>query len=84
MEITPCAPKDACDLGGTCKAGACQRTAVDCADADPCTTDACDPAKGCVVRLGAVKSVSIPDAEASLPKLDARIAKTVQLPRRAS
>ncbi len=45
---------------------------------------ASDTAKGCVVRLGAVESVSFPDNEASFADLEARIARTVELLRRAS
>jgi hypothetical protein len=40
---------------------------------------ASDAAKGCVVRLGAIENVSLPDTETSFPELQARIAATVTL-----
>lgn len=40
---------------------------------------ASDTAKGCVIRLGAVGSVSFPDTETSFAELQARIAATVDL-----
>lgn len=40
---------------------------------------ASDTAKGCVVRLGAIENVSLPDTETNFPELQARIAATVAL-----
>jgi uncharacterized protein len=40
---------------------------------------ASDTAKGCVVRLGAIENVSLPDTETTFPELQARIAATVAL-----
>lgn len=40
---------------------------------------ASDAAKGCVVRLGAIENVSMPDTETNFAELQARIAATVAL-----
>ncbi len=40
-------PADACAVGATCQAGACVAAAGLCDDGNPCTTDVCDPIKGC-------------------------------------
>jgi hypothetical protein len=46
---TPCADGDACTGSATCQAGTCVSGApLVCDDANVCTTDACDPALGCV------------------------------------
>jgi len=47
---TPCNDGDACQVGETCQAGACAAGGVfiSCDDGNPCTTDSCDPATGCV------------------------------------
>jgi hypothetical protein len=37
-----------CTTGDTCAAGACVGTVLACDDGDPCTTDRCDVALGCV------------------------------------
>ena len=37
-----------CTQSDTCKDGKCNGAAVVCSDGNPCTTDACDPVKGCV------------------------------------
>lgn len=42
-----CKSGDACMTDGACQAGACVGKAVDCDDANPCTTDACDAVLGC-------------------------------------
>src|SRR5262245_19984952 len=42
-----CGTDDAC-ASYACVAGACAKTKRVCDDGDPCTTDACDPASGCV------------------------------------
>ncbi|AKF05349.1 hypothetical protein DB32_002498 [Sandaracinus amylolyticus] len=46
---TSCADEDVCDGAETCDAsGACaDATPLDCEDANPCTTNACDAATGC-------------------------------------
>lgn len=43
-----CSDGTACTLGDTCSGGACVGAGVDCNDGDPCTTDTCDAALGCV------------------------------------
>ncbi len=45
-----CLPSDACHLAGVCNpvTGSCSNPAISCADSNPCTTDSCDPAIGCV------------------------------------
>jgi cysteine-rich repeat protein len=45
----PCADADPCDGTETCQVGACSPAApLDCDDGDTCTTDRCDPGRGCV------------------------------------
>jgi len=45
----PCSDSNACTQGEVCAAGACQPgTPVTCDDQNPCTTDSCNPATGCV------------------------------------
>jgi cysteine-rich repeat protein len=44
----PCNDSNACTSGETCAGGTCAGgTPVNCLDANPCTDDTCDPAKGC-------------------------------------
>ncbi|MGB0716859.1 MAG: hypothetical protein ACPGXK_13335, partial [Phycisphaerae bacterium] len=44
-----CDDQNACTIGDVCDGGICQSgTAADCDDNNPCTTDSCDPAIGCV------------------------------------
>jgi hypothetical protein len=46
---TPCQDGDACTVSDTCQGGVCvPGAALACDDANPCTTDGCDPAWGCV------------------------------------
>ena len=46
---TPCSDGNACTLNDTCAAGDCGGGApVGCDDNNACTSDACDPGKGCV------------------------------------
>ncbi|MEZ4266950.1 MAG: hypothetical protein R3F39_11270 [Myxococcota bacterium] len=46
---TACDDGSDCTTGETCSGGTCgQGSAVGCDDANPCTTDACDPNAGCV------------------------------------
>ena len=46
----PCDDGSVCTVGDGCKDGQCgSGTAVTCNDGNPCTTDACDKAKGCTV-----------------------------------
>lgn len=48
---TSCADADVCDGAEVCAAGVCvDGPDLDCADGDPCTTDACDPALGCTTH----------------------------------
>ncbi|MBT9555875.1 MAG: hypothetical protein IV100_07600 [Myxococcales bacterium] len=43
-----CDDKNPCTIGDFCDAGACVGGgAANCSDGDPCTTDTCDPIKGC-------------------------------------
>ncbi|MEZ4269694.1 MAG: hypothetical protein R3F39_25320 [Myxococcota bacterium] len=45
----PCDDVDVCTLGDRCDAeGQCVGTDADCDDKNPCTTDLCDPAAGCL------------------------------------
>jgi MYXO-CTERM domain-containing protein len=45
---SPCSTGTLCFVGQTCQSGACAGgTAVNCDDANPCTTDACDAMTGC-------------------------------------
>jgi hypothetical protein len=45
----PCDDGDACTAGDTCGGGTCAPGAqLDCDDGNPCTTDGCDPASGCI------------------------------------
>ena len=44
----PCEDGSACSLGDTCASGACKPGAgPSCDDANPCTSDLCNPASGC-------------------------------------
>jgi Dictyostelium (slime mold) repeat len=43
-----CTLSDRCTGGGVCSGGVCFGTPLTCNDQNPCTTDACDPAIGCV------------------------------------
>jgi hypothetical protein len=45
-----CAPLDACHTAGVCNAttGVCSNPVISCDDHNPCTSDRCDPATGCV------------------------------------
>lgn len=45
----PCNDKNSCTTGDFCSGGVCQSGApIACDDNNQCTTDSCDPAKGCV------------------------------------
>src|SRR6185436_9185826 len=37
-----------CTSGDSCAGGTCRGSPISCDDGNPCTTDACDPATGCV------------------------------------
>src|SRR2546428_604600 len=48
FNTAPCDDGDACTTDDTCAGGACAgRGRLGCDDRNPCTDDACDPAKGC-------------------------------------
>jgi len=42
-----CDDGSVCTQGDQCQDGACVGSAIDCADADPCTQDSCDPIGAC-------------------------------------
>ncbi len=44
----PCDDGNACTENDACQNGTCTGTVVTCNDHNECTTDSCDPAKGCV------------------------------------
>ncbi len=48
IDGTDCNDGSLCTVGDTCSKGACTGSALVCADANPCTTDDCDSATGCV------------------------------------
>lgn len=48
LDGATCDDGNACTVGEVCNAGTCASPPVACDDADPCTTDACNPASGCV------------------------------------
>ena len=48
VEGGACTDGDACTGGDTCSGGACLGQKAGCDDANPCTKDSCDSAKGCV------------------------------------
>ncbi|HEY2410497.1 MAG TPA: MYXO-CTERM sorting domain-containing protein [Polyangiaceae bacterium] len=59
---TPCV-SDLCHQGMCDNAGKCvQGAAIDCDDANPCTTDTCDPASGCAHQADDTQSCSDGDA----------------------
>ena len=45
---TTCDDADVCSLADHCEDGQCMGTVINCDDDNPCTTDSCDPAGGCV------------------------------------
>ena len=50
--LGPCSDGNACTNNDTCANGQClPGTPVVCKDDNPCTTDSCDPAIGCVTKL---------------------------------
>ena len=50
-EAALCDPGDACLVGARCNQGTCAGAmALNCNDANPCTTDSCDPAAGCLFQ----------------------------------
>ena len=49
LDGTSCSDGNACNGGESCVAGACTAGApLRCNDNNPCTTDSCDPERGCV------------------------------------
>jgi hypothetical protein len=45
----PCNDSNVCTTLDVCESGSCKGTgALTCSDGNPCTTDSCDPVKGCV------------------------------------
>ena len=59
---TPCETGDLCKANQVCQGGQCMGgTNLECADEDPCTTDMCDPAQGCIYQP--VDDCCIPDCE---------------------
>ncbi len=55
-----CGEHNQCLTGGVCRAGECLGLSRDCSDGDTCTTDACDPAVGCVHEAVACPGSSNP------------------------
>lgn len=51
-----CEDNNSCTMADTCAAGDCAGAMVTCNDDNPCTTDACDPAKGCVFTAVSLKA----------------------------
>ena len=47
---TPCGANNAC-MTGTCRAGQCETTFVDCGDPGPCGVHRCDIERGCVLHM---------------------------------
>ncbi len=47
-EQKECGDGDACTVGDHCEAGICVGQLVNCDDQNPCTTDSCDAAGGCI------------------------------------
>jgi hypothetical protein len=43
----PCDDGSICTVGDTCVNGGCKGTGITCGDGNPCTSDSCDPVKGC-------------------------------------
>jgi hypothetical protein len=45
-----CTPSDSCHVAGVCDpaTGQCSNPPIDCGDGNACTTDSCDPTRGCV------------------------------------
>ncbi|MBL8951154.1 MAG: PQQ-binding-like beta-propeller repeat protein [Myxococcaceae bacterium] len=57
-----CATSNACYASATCHLGQCVGTAIDCNDADACSTDLCDPTRGCVHFPNTARCPAPPDA----------------------
>ena len=59
---TPCETPNLCQSGQVCQSGQCTGgNSLNCADEDPCTTDICDPAQGCIFQP--VDDCCIPNCE---------------------
>ncbi len=48
QDLLSCDDGNACTLGDKCATGVCAGEANTCVDGNPCTSEACDPATGCV------------------------------------
>ncbi len=57
-----CTLSNACYASATCAAGQCLGTPIDCNDADACSTDLCDPTRGCVHVPNTARCSAPPDA----------------------
>lgn len=64
-----CGALNQCLVDGVCMGGECLGRARDCGDGDTCTTDACDPATGCVHEAVACAASTNP---CEVPVCDAR------------
>ncbi len=49
-EGASCSDGDVCTVGDDCQEGKCLGQAAVCDDGNPCTTDSCEPGKGCVFK----------------------------------
>jgi hypothetical protein len=50
--LLPCDDGSACTLNDACSGGSCSGGQLeDCDDSNPCTTEYCDPAQGCVIAM---------------------------------
>ncbi|MCA9519963.1 MAG: hypothetical protein KC609_03280 [Myxococcales bacterium] len=52
-EGATCDDGDRCTINTTCQSGVCKGQPLSCADELPCSTESCDPQKGCVIDLSA-------------------------------
>src|SRR5262249_22472229 len=77
-----CTAQDICHLPGTCDSatGTCTNPAVTCDDGDPCTTDSCAPASGCVFQpvTGFAAATGVFEGSALRPAVCQRMPRHIQ------